>query len=365
MESIKSMRAEFRTVDRDSNDGRALLLGRYSRSLVALPVETWDLQNSSEKITFRLVPRSELKVPSLPIVLFQVIRWKRLSFFVFPMLSVFTLLTISKMNPSPMLAFTAFMSVVFFQISAWLLNDFEDHMQGLDRVHQSSGSRIIQKGWMKAFEVRQMAYLFFGLAVGTGLPHILSHPFLAGVGLMAALVTLFYSKHKRGVRSSGLAEVVSFLIFGPLLIFGYSAVLVLDSSPVLTLGKELWPIALLNGLHASLTVFLIHFAAIFYHGLARIRSLPSLLGFDRSRLAGLAAIPALLLLYVAVLAHLKSDWRGYLIFCLVLLVGFRLIRALSRCKGPLSSQMLGVRGWAESFHFICQAMLWITLLMKL
>src|SRR5690606_16731429 len=103
-----------------------------------------------------------------------------------------------------------------------LLNDYHDYVCGQDRVNPTGGSRMIQKGWVRAQSIQRAGFVLMGLAVLCGLPAILSNLSLM---LIIALITLVagleFSSEHLGFKYRGLGEVIVFLLSGPLLGYGF------------------------------------------------------------------------------------------------------------------------------------------------
>ena len=65
---------KYVTLDRSNPDLQVHLLGEPTKNIRAIPVRSMNVNSQNEKVTFQLLPISELKRPPLFLVLLQVIR---------------------------------------------------------------------------------------------------------------------------------------------------------------------------------------------------------------------------------------------------------------------------------------------------
>src|SRR5437899_8919725 len=59
----------------------------------------------------------------------------------------------------------ALLGVFFLHTAAFLLNDVQDHLRGLDRLNRRRCSQVIQKGWVSPLEMKRWAWVNLALAV--------------------------------------------------------------------------------------------------------------------------------------------------------------------------------------------------------
>lgn len=110
---------------------------------------------------------------------------------------------------------------LFLQIGVNYANDYSDGIRGTDN-NRVGPFRLTASRLVKPKSVRNTAYVFFALAATTGasLAVIANELWLIAVGAVAIIAAWFYTGGKRPYGYSGLGEVVSFIFFGPVAVFG-------------------------------------------------------------------------------------------------------------------------------------------------
>jgi 1,4-dihydroxy-2-naphthoate octaprenyltransferase len=110
---------------------------------------------------------------------------------------------------------------LFLQIGVNYANDYSDGVRGTDN-NRVGPFRLTASRLVNPKSVRNTAYVFFALAAVTGasLAVISNEVWLIGVGAVAIIAAWFYTGGKRPYGYSGLGEVVSFIFFGPVAVFG-------------------------------------------------------------------------------------------------------------------------------------------------
>jgi 1,4-dihydroxy-2-naphthoate octaprenyltransferase len=104
---------------------------------------------------------------------------------------------------------------VFLQVGVNFANDYSDGIRGTD-AYRVGPARLTGSGAKKASSVRNVAFVFFGLALVAGLAvTVLSGQwwFLA-VGAVAVAAAWFYTGGKRPYGYAGFGELVVFIFFG-------------------------------------------------------------------------------------------------------------------------------------------------------
>ncbi len=160
-------------------------------------------------------------------------------------------------------------------ISANILNDFMDHIHGVDRLQFKTGSRVIQNGWLRAKTVRDIGIALFVVAlIGGVLILTLSSINNILFGLLAAIAVFGYSVFRRGFKGLGLGELGIFLFCGPALLLSFEYVLTEKLSCIcFILGC--W-----NGVVASEQIFLRTWQNLSTHDRIGLRTLAVRLGAD-------------------------------------------------------------------------------------
>jgi 1,4-dihydroxy-2-naphthoate octaprenyltransferase len=155
-----------------------------------------------------------LPLSLLPLVLGSVLAWTQ------------TITHISlrgSFHPQRFLA--ALVAVILIQVGAHLINDYYDFVRGIDTSNALGPGGLIQQGIVKPVRVLTLGLVLLGLGALCGLILLLSPgggALLFTIGLFGLFCAYFYSATSRSLSSMALGELVSFLLFGPLLtVSGY------------------------------------------------------------------------------------------------------------------------------------------------
>jgi 1,4-dihydroxy-2-naphthoate octaprenyltransferase len=172
----------------------------------------------------------------------------------------------------------ALIIVVLIQIGAHLVNDYYDYIRGIDTANLLASGGLIQQGLIKPTRI-----LTYGLALlGSGallglLVAFPGGPLVYLFGLLGLLCAFFYSATARALSSLALGELVSFVVFGPLICLG--AYLVQAGS--MTRSMLIYSIPL--GLLAAAAIHVNNMRDTESDALAGKRTIASLLGLEWSK----------------------------------------------------------------------------------
>ncbi len=335
---------EFITLTKNDPDFQSYLLGTFAADARALPVETYHAETARERVTFRVVPVENLEIPAW---------WKSYLLSTRPELWALTL------GPSIAAWLTHFdtygdwarwpswlalVGIFFLHTAVFLMNDVQDHIRGFDRLNRRRGSRLIQKGWVRAVDMKRWAWANVGLAVLFGLPAFLNAPVkLFGLCLIAA-GSLTIVVQSLGARR-GWCDLALLLLFGPLLTMGIALASFGETDPRdLVLGLAF----------GALTLWVFqtrHFENQFRAKPEQARSFLGYLSFDQVR--KFCALEGAVLL---VIQPLVAIWLGVPLVFLALapLVSVPLILTVHRflrSASPLSSSLVNSSRWALGSHF--------------
>ena len=110
--------------------------------------------------------------------------------------------------------------VISFQVAANLLNDCFDYKRGLDRIVVPTSGAIV-RGWLTERQVFRgaMVALTIGISCGITLTIICGWIILA-LGLAGTLLTLGYTRSNICFKYHAMGDIVVFITFGILPIFG-------------------------------------------------------------------------------------------------------------------------------------------------
>lgn len=270
--------SEYVTLQRQSPQFREYLRGTFSKDFRALPVQTLNVNSSSETVTFRVVPVSEIEKPSFISLVFQVFKVRTFFLILMPMFLILTKNVDDRTMQDPVSTVIATLGVLFAFVAVNLRNDYMDHMKGVDRILERSGSRAIQNGWVTAAQVRFYSSILLALAVLCAIPVIFAFPETAypiGAGLVVGLWAQFKKQNSFKYQIGG--EFYLFLMLGPLLTVGYQLAMGVPYD-----HESMW----LGVVWGWLILFVVHlrnFMNIFPSSQAGFKNTINWLGFDRSR----------------------------------------------------------------------------------
>jgi 1,4-dihydroxy-2-naphthoate octaprenyltransferase len=141
---------------------------------------------------------------------------------------------------------------LFLQIGVNYANDYSDGIRGTDS-NRVGPLRLTASGSFKPKTVKLVAFGFLGLGALAGLALIAMTGlwWLLSVGAVAVLAAWFYTGGKKPYGYAGLGELVVFIFFGLVAVFGTVYV----QAPILFNIAETWmlvaPVAVGLGLYAS------------------------------------------------------------------------------------------------------------------
>lgn len=329
--------SELITLSKDSPQFESYLLGTFSKDLRAIPVQTLNVNSASETVTFRIVPVASLHRPSVLAVFLQTFKVKSFLLILMPLFLVLTKNIVDKDTLDPMLTLLGTLGALLAFLAVNLRNDYMDHMKGVDRVLETSGSRAIQNGWVTAAQVKKYSSVILSLALLCALPIVWAVPFVLIVllpGLAVGLWAQFKKQNSFKYRIGG--ELALFLMLGPLLTVGYQ----------LSMGMP-WDVETfwLGGLWGWLVLFVVHlknFTHILPGAQAGFTNTINWLGFDKAR--RLLAFWWLGFIGFNFLFHMiyAGSYWGFYISIVLLFASVRFIHRLKNISSPAGSDMRAV-----------------------
>ena len=110
------------------------------------------------------------------------------------------------------------LAVMFLQIGAHLINDYYDYLRGIDTSNALGPGGLIQQGLIKPVRVLTIGMLMLALGAMFGLlASLAGGALIFAFALLGLLCAYFYSATSRSLSSLTLGELVSLLLFGPVL----------------------------------------------------------------------------------------------------------------------------------------------------
>jgi 1,4-dihydroxy-2-naphthoate octaprenyltransferase len=339
--------AEVKTLSKGSPEFETHLLGTFSKTHRALPIRTLNANSLQETVTFEIKPVSEIKKPTLAVLLAHLLKVRAFILILFPVYLILVKNTADSTIKDPIVVLISTFGILAAYIAVNLRNDYTDHMKGLDRINPQAGSRVIQNGWMTAAQIRSWAHFFVIVALVLASLVIFAFPMVIGVVMLTIMVGIWAQFLKKGsFKYHKGGEFFVFLLLGPLLTTGYQISI-----------SGFWDLeSLYLGLiWGWLVVFLQHlknFEYIMINSQARFHNTVTWLGFDKSK--NLLKIWWVLFMVMFLWYHSRYSgvfWTWFLgavlSFCaLPFFIG------LNRLQSSIGSELVRVRGLGYSLVLI-------------
>jgi 1,4-dihydroxy-2-naphthoate octaprenyltransferase len=312
------------------------LSGTFSNTEVAVPVESLDVASSKERVTFRISPIKDISSVQTMSLWSKLFRLEILPITLVPPLSVLFLLHFEGLVVWQVLL--ALLSVTALHAGIFSLNDYVDHMTGVDRLGEKTGSRVIQTGQVKAFHALRLSLGALFLSICLSVPLILINPILLVFGLMAAIFGAFgYIYARSGYRRLILGGLSVFTVFGPLLVFGMATLIKPDFSWKAQWVDIFW-LSMIFGFCATMYSQSRQLASQLVDHQVGIRTLAVRLGFDGAKywLLFLCHVTMAMALYFWSRQGLESvQW---LLPAYATFVGVRFAKFIWGIRSPLGSK---------------------------
>ena len=288
--------------------------------------------------TFEYVDVTALRRPSFFKVWLLALRPETWVLSLAPMVSVLGLLLGTSTALSVAEVVSVISGIIALHAAINLFDDYHDHMRGWDRVESHGGARVLAQGWLRAGEVRGVAWALFATACAMGL-HVLSKRSAGPMTLVAVgafLAGLEFAVSRFGLKYRGYAEIAAWFMFGPMLTVGLNWALTGEwSLSALALGA-------LFGSVALLAIHLKNFENILTDGQARLLTWPVRAGFDASKTFAVLCAGLLMFSFALVLVFV-TPWPERLIALVALVSGIGpLLGRVSRIKSPVAGEMRGL-----------------------
>jgi 1,4-dihydroxy-2-naphthoate octaprenyltransferase len=174
----------------------------------------------SRQVTFKVIEKKNIVPPFLGWHWLQILKIINLLMVAFPafLILIHNLKTNSHIHIIEGLA--SILGCFSLMIAVNLQNDYRDHLSGLDRLHPDSQSRVIQKGWVTAHQMKLGSYFYTIFGVLLGLPAIINEPqvlwAILGVLIFGSIGLLSF---KMGLRYRRWSELSVFFLLAQVLIW--------------------------------------------------------------------------------------------------------------------------------------------------
>jgi len=115
----------------------------------------------------------------------------------------------------------ALLVALFLQIGVNYANDYSDGIRGTD-AKRVGPFRLTASGLVKPVQVRNAAFAFFALAAVAGLVLVVITKlwWLIAIGAVCIVAAWFYTGGKKPYGYAGFGELVAFIFFGPVAVYG-------------------------------------------------------------------------------------------------------------------------------------------------
>ncbi|MGZ3769218.1 MAG: prenyltransferase [Bdellovibrio sp.] len=325
---------ELVTLSKDSPEFEAYLLGTFSKEKRALPVQTLNVNSASETVTFRILPKASIAKPSLLEGILQTFKVRSFLLIFLPLFLILTKNIVDKTLVDPITTVIATVGVLFAFVAVNLRNDYVDHMVGIDRIFEKSGSRAIQNGWVTAAQVKTLSNIFLSLAVLFAVPIIFAFPQVAVVIFVGALVGGWAQfKKKSSFKYQIGGELALFLLLGPLLTVGYQ--LSMGASFDL---ESVW-IGCVWGWLVLFVVHLRNFLNILPGMQAGFSNTVNWLGFDKSRRMLAVWWGLFLCYYLAYHVYFAGTYWGFYLSLVLVFLSVTFIYKLKNVSSSTGSEL--------------------------
>jgi len=132
-----------------------------------------------------------------------------------------SLATIDQIITSLPVIILILVNAVTLQIGTNLVNDYYDSIRGLDDNNRIGPDRALQKGWLSKGELKKGIIFTFTLAfvLGCFLMYLGGLPIVI-IGLLSLLMAFMYTGGPLPLSYFALGEVLAFIFFGPVPVWG-------------------------------------------------------------------------------------------------------------------------------------------------
>jgi 1,4-dihydroxy-2-naphthoate octaprenyltransferase len=325
---------ELITVSKSDPNFEKYLLGTFSKEKRALPVESLNINTDKEEVTFNIVLRSEIEKPNLIVMWGQILKLRNFILVMLPIFLVSTKNWIDETMLDPLFGGMGALGAILLHASINIRNDYIDHVLGLDRIHPQSGSRAIQKGWVRAITLKKLSTALMIAGVVLGFPALLAYTEVLYVTVLSLVLGfLGVMSFKSGLKLRKWSEVFSFFLLGPLLTIGYQGALGGG------FDLEVIFIGILSGWFAVYYIHIKNFEMLMVNSKAKIYNSVSNLGFEKSKeLIKFWWISWLLMIGVYHWLYCSHWWAVLMIFVSILLI-LPLVFSLNVTESPVGSSM--------------------------
>ena len=338
----------YKTISKTDSEFKRYLDGDFSNTYIALPVKSLNIETEAETVTFEVVPKSDIHRPAFFIFLEKLFKLRSFHMILVPMFFVFAKNYVDDRIFDSSSFFYSTVAMIFLFASLNLLNDYNDHISGYDRIIETKKGPI-QKGWITALEVKHLSWILLFVAAFLARPVLFAqHEALHVVVFVIVLFMAGQFFKKNSYKNQRAGEFILFLLMGPALASGFQVSMGAGIDTEILAFGFLWGacILFLNYLH--------HFSYLLMTSQAGIKNTMTRLGFDPAKkflMFWLLAINILWLLFHYFYASVFWTWMTT-----ITLVFWTIptIISLNSIASPVGSDLLqALKKGYRNYYLMC------------
>jgi 1,4-dihydroxy-2-naphthoate polyprenyltransferase len=245
------------TLKKTNVDFNRYLMGTFSETEVAIPIQSLNLGTQNETVTFEIVPLDQIQRPNYFLYWLHLIKLKSFLFFLLPLFAVLTKNYVDDSLRDPLsLLFTIIGGVLIFA-GFNIRQDVNDHVSGFDRVFSPSVPKPILRGWITASEASFLSWFLIGLGVLICIPSFLLQQELIRVAIVLSLIFIVARfAFRNSFKTREVGEVAMFLLAGPGICSAFQVALGSGVDTEILAFGVLWGFAVLFLVHLNNFVYL-------------------------------------------------------------------------------------------------------------
>ncbi len=345
--------SEFVTLSRKNKQFWPTLTGRFSKTHFAQPVRSLNINCSDETVTFKIIKKKSL---SLFGALRQWYSLPRNIYLAFPVFGGLSFLFYRYGWASHKLVLFSFLSLESFFMALTLYNDYSDYVNGVDRVNEYNTGKPLLHGFIRPYQACHLAAVFLFLSFLFGSYCFFKKPLIMVLVLWVLVVGFTMTSMAVNRRHKGFNLFNTFWMTGPLLILGYEFLLYNRLSLASALLGGVF------GYHALKYDFCKQVRDIYYNSRARIITLSTLVGFERSK-SVYSFLSLGHLLFLGLFAFMMMQKEIILLIvislCFEVYINHRLYRATSFLSSHISDCLS-----LQKLHYIIESSLLVFIFMS-
>lgn len=330
--------SQFVTLNKKDSLFSKYIWGDFSQNLVAIPIESLNIETEQESVTFEVKEKKHIKSPHPFFILLRLMKWNYFFLIFVPFYYVWVKNTLYDRLYDVQSFYMAVLSSIFLFAGLNIRNDVLDHVNGFDRIIKSRNPKPILSGWVTARSANNLAWGFIFIALILALPALYRQ--IEALRAAVVVFSLFIIGNfltKNSYKYSYFSEFILFLILGPGLCAGYQTALGSGVDTEILVFGSVW------GTGVLFLLYINQFANLFETSQAGIGNTLTKMGFDHSK-KFLGRWWALFLLFWVVHHHYYASiyWTWFATATLVFW-SFQIFIKLSNVESPMGSQLYRVR----------------------